>query len=502
MKSRKPVVEQIKVVKPRRAMAAAAISSHSKAIQDVLGMFCMPNESDPVRVVGDFTNTPTALTKTFNRVAGFVSPAGDRYTPNSGWAVIRRNPLASMVMPLASATAVICTSVIQFEPQSGGLPSNSVLYPSGPDEISLPLLRHVYTWGANACPNQYASTETGSDDEDRMLLFNAGDALSVVFTLSSAVPAGSIARLTVTMNRFNGKSTIPAFLQGQQTIAAAGTTGTVQILAGIADGYYSIDCICDVVNISTGVPSQVNVTVTATSTSVGPVSSRVMHYPMKDIESVAVNIDGCRINASSLLWTNTTPAIDRGGNIAGISLAPQRSWLETLAPNNALVTEPYSAIAALYGAVSLDASNGMYGSVRPADPVEIFQLKSYFETSNGSIIASFGPLMSPAPDVCFAWLLPSGSTSMVTNACVIEFTSVNQWFERLLPGTRISAKDFAAAISMIGRIPNFTENPTHFKVFQQAINGMRDFTKTYKEARKTVNEVSPRLGNLLSMLTG
>lgn len=496
------------VASQARASSAvkAQLQNASGNIKAIAQAYALPFESESVHASDPVGAMSTAMAKTYRRESMSMSAGTGPHVPFTGFLIVRRDPLASAIYPIYSSSTTACGASFYYS-VGGSTPSLSAGMQTGRNE-ALPFAFVRPTSGLlfnDGAGDQYAHTLNGDQATERLVWIDEGVVNNAVTTTNTA--AGGVTNATFTWYRFDGKS-VQFYTSNNITVT---NNGSANANSTLISGYYSCR-----VNIQSTVPASGlygNALATCSQTwTAAAAPMQIVHAPMSEIAMFADAVDGMRMNVSSALFTNTTPVISRGGSIVGYLAAPGQNWMHLLfSSSTTWVADPYDAIASKVGAVSLDATNGMYASNRPTSTTEVFEFDDFFSTSAAAgvtdIVDSYAPLVQKSSDLVVAWRLVTGSTAVVTLTCVCEYTTDVQYLERSMP--RYTPEEFVSAIQLLATLPNFTENPLHLSEIKDSIaraggdvyNLTRGFLKGVrtlsKDAKRTVRDVAPNISHFL-----
>lgn len=479
----------------------------------------LPLEEKPCHLGDPAGAIMTAVSKTFVRDQVPFAPANCQIEQGGAFCVLRKVALAGSISPVFKETGIPASNQVYFRPGASDHSAVPTCVRSHGTNGSLPFVYSVYTAGPAfdvGSPVQYAATMNGDQSTDRFLYFDNTE-LRFDFELSGAAAATDRANVTYEVFKFDGKQVSLLGLVQQSRVDNGEAT---QATLGITAGYIMIRCNVTILT-TAGAPSEGTVAISVSSYNAS-VNMQVVHYPVEDLAEYMGAVEGLRVNAASLLWTNTTPAIDRGGEIVGFQPAPGQNWLHLLYHAGQGYDEsPFEALSSEAGSVVLDATNGMYACSVPCSTTEVLNFGDEFSTSGAegyemNITDSYYPLIrGNSADLFLAWLCPSGSTGVLTKTSVVEWTTDKQFYEKRYPD--VSWNELQAAIRLLSAAPHFTENPKHiasmhsslqplanfgrdlFSLSRGALSGVRTLNK---EGKQTLREFSPKLADLMKTLLG
>jgi hypothetical protein len=173
-------------------------------------------------------------------------------------------------------------------------------------------------------------------------------------------------------------------------------------------------------------------------------------------------VDRLRVLAQSTCMTNTTATVARQGEIVGVQLDPDTEWT---------ANSDYSTLASLASAKTLDASNGMYGFLRPAAATDLDFFTEFDSVAVNNPGLSEVPELSDAafsiiPDKPYMALSYSFSNAQAISGLFtvqysVEFLTKNQWIDRAMPTH--SLNQLVLAAQAIAVMEQFHENPWHLE---------------------------------------
>lgn len=180
------------------------------------------------------------------------------------------------------------------------------------------------------------------------------------------------------------------------------------------------------------------------------------------------SVPAIRTMAVSMLATNLTPQLYRGGLITGVQ-APEAYSIGDI------VEECYfsnaESFASWNGAVTKNADKGMYAFHRPTGD-KCFEMNNFCTTRRGAVWSLSNPIQP-----CGGWLLFTSQVASTDGANVsrfaftfsaaIEFQTTDTWYPREMSST--STANWLRAIELVRGCEQFDENPLHFKDIVNAI---------------------------------
>jgi len=161
--------------------------------------------------------------------------------------------------------------------------------------------------------------------------------------------------------------------------------------------------------------------------------------------------DAIKIYGVSLMGTNDAPPLNREGKV-----------LATQVPEGVDFTTnvDYDDFASDEGVCVKEATNGMYGFLKPTKP-EDFNFQSFGKGAN-ALFTTASYLIGENSDylaICFKVSQPLGQEVIWTACWGIEVRTQDQWYEVEAP--HFTAATVEKALSLISHVPQFHENPFH-----------------------------------------
>jgi hypothetical protein len=204
----------------------------------------------------------------------------------------------------------------------------------------------------------------------------------------------------------------------------------------------------------------VSFTATATSTN-----SHFCHLGIPDLYGFTELVDGYRVNAVSLMMTNSAPLNDRGGQIAMVQANKGSFWFD-------YVSSGFKSISSAdTGSTAKDASKGLFGFLRPTEEAdfavqELLDIKegtlvNQFRLARNSYLIAYATIANTAGRVCF-WSVGWG----------LEAFTLSQGLRPT--NGRMPQAIFDRAKGDLKNIPQFHENPLHMKeIWNSIVNGAK-----------------------------
>jgi len=265
-------------------------------------------------------------------------------------------------------------------------------------------------------------------------------------TTMTAVCTAATAGFTVEFDQWNtsqvviGKYSIPIAPASKKTPEVGALSGTVTILES---AYYAIS----LVNTAASAVAVSNFQCALASSG-----DSFSHRSLPQYNLNATSAANVRILSESLMFTNTTPPIDRGGQIFILQSSAAVDWRE-------FSTEPRK-VETSNGAMKFEAKNGVYGWLRPTQPSD-FNFRQELDVEGSVVMSSFFQLRNDSAYLVVRGLLAptTTQTGLWTLGYGVEFETTNVW--RLIEKPTASAGVYEQALVHLKDVPQFSENPSH-----------------------------------------
>jgi hypothetical protein len=424
-------------------------------VQSIAKMITLPKESTPIRYGTAYNEEATAIANPYEIVkadwstgAATTIPAADNFA-----CAFRCAERASVTYLFNAANqgfnyemyAVSKTASINENPPAPAKTGTFVV--TGQSYFPVRFAKPSMTFKPHGNV-MFCGTPTGNPGEGqaRFLWFDKGIEVTGIFSGFSAVQT-----LTVLFDLWNPESTVPDIQSTSQ--AGAVSTTFAWTLTVTNPGYYAIRAA--VTTSATGALSGATLTYSAVNMG-GTINGIFAHRPLPGYFEKIGSVDGIRISSVSLMYTNTTPEIYLGGQIAGFQEPKGVFW-------HSLFTDGFQTVSGNNNAVTLNVSKGMYGFLRPTQ-TEDFDVQRYVAVLGSELVDSFYPLRQNT-----AWLVMyanitqnvANQTGLWTYAFNAEFETEDTWFD--LETAKMTQSQFESAANIIKEIPTFHENPLHLK---------------------------------------
>jgi len=275
----------------------------------------------------------------------------------------------------------------------------------------------------------------------------------------------------------------------QQTVGADSGTVAFTIPTG-GSGYYAVK-----VHVVPGTAEDGNDVITDLETPKNIAFSDVVwstngplfaHQPVADYDLNMGSAPGVRMFGCSIMYTNTSSAQYRNGELTGVQMAQDSHWEDEIIN--------LSKVSGYNKARTFNADKGIYGYLKPTK-LDDFAIQSNLQLYDGHLVDSKWPLFNS-----FAYLLvvgnidgasaalnaPSGQKGTWVSHNSLEYESLDTWRNVGKPGK--DDKLFSAAIAKLSDYEQWTHNPTHVK----------DIISAISKGAHTVGEVT----NVISDIAG
>lgn len=184
-------------------------------------------------------------------------------------------------------------------------------------------------------------------------------------------------------------------------------------------------------------------------------------YPAPSLPGFSGNLDEIRVLGASGMISQTANVLNKGGKVVGIQL--NNRGPDSMFSAGAL--EMFSNLAELNNAVEMPLETGMYGFHRP---IKVMDMVEYFVNTNGITHDVHNPYENS-----WVWMFAQsptedGATFLLTTAFSLEYATSTKFLTTDIP--RSVPNDWAQAVSALSVIPQFHENPLHFR---DILNGLK-----------------------------
>jgi hypothetical protein len=502
--------------KPRRALSAsgqrselvrtAAGVTNLGVVSEIAKRIALPFNYDAMRFGTGAAGERTCVQRLFNRIDGLATTTdyqpGGGLAPGNSFAVVRKS-FVNAIYPVG----VTSTGGVYAYVRLGTQPT---LYGGQRFDLQTSYLDVESASGdgwPNIGVNQYGMTINGIRSQRRYLYLSFGMKINVTAEIVITGTDGT-AGATLSVHKFDG---LQEFIDvGSASVEHYTTTDYITLSYTVpSNGYYSFSLSFAAFDKTNQAPADKTLaymnSIQMQAYLPNGTSMYMVHGTPPDYKNYGAVMDGSRVCTSSLLWTNTTPTLTRGGSIVGARIPVEQSWLGYL--GTTIPSDPFDYVSVKEGAVSMDASNGAYAYTIPSSP-EAFQRWSVEARFPGTGQSGFGdhwhPIVLPyGGEVIIACQSPSTAdlqSSIQTFTVAIEYQTSSQWFEKRLATATLS--EISAAIAEVARLPAVTENPVHSKLARSIMNGIEDVSEVISSFRGAVSKQSGRLGSIIDAFLG
>jgi len=427
-----------------KALGKSSRYQNAKAdLRDLIAGLSLPLEADPIRLgSSDFGTEPTAAYKLFDKFDMSLPPATTSGKLNVNLFAFRSALRSNVYQTFVPAGTTINYACDPFAVKCNAA-STAVINPGRLYSAPAPYNPHG-EW--------LYSGRLGKSDPERGWLMNPDDVFTVTVDPASIPVAGL--RINVRMQQGREWQDV---ISGLLTNVAPTFTQPVTTL-----GYYSFS-IQDLRPASTQAYSATYQVSLNLQIQGAPVTGSLVwgQLPLPQVDDQLGVQDKMRILSASMMITNTTALVSRGGEVAGVQLDDGTDWR---------AYRTFGDVQELAGCWTADAVNGIYGFLKPKNLEELNYFTEFTQQS-GFFALSELPSCSDAafeiiPTTSYLCLsisvsqtASSGYAALVTLGFQVETITKSQWAERKVASHAPGQVQLAAqAISEIGQ---FHENPFH-----------------------------------------
>lgn len=209
------------------------------------------------------------------------------------------------------------------------------------------------------------------------------------------------------------------------------------------------------------------------------------------------SIHALRVTGASMLLTNTTPTINKGGFFRTFQFQPRDDFMTFIDTD-----DPLGYLSDIQGPSDPHSfMNGTYAWMRPGN-IESYELQNIFaRDTTGKVYGHNIPVFHPG-----GWLVtvvegPVDAQTVATTASYsIEFVSRSYWYGPVT--SRLSSSEWDNIVDRMFDIEQVTENPIHLKEIGNAImNIARGITPALPYVAKAVSLFSPTTGAILGAVS-
>lgn len=209
--------------------------------------------------------------------------------------------------------------------------------------------------------------------------------------------------------------------------------------------------------------------------------------PINYVEEVQSSIGGIRVPAVSIMLTQRSALLSKGGQVCGCQLKNGESWESPILGGN-----PFSELASRSTAWYGNLEEGIYGFLKPSSQPE-FDIQRAFEVDDGEVVGYHNPInpvgswlmvCADAPPFTMPDSYPGGLAYLTVNYGV-EFVTDNIWFAQFVSDS--NSQEFDKALEILKGTPQWHENPMHF----------RDLVRSAMSAGRTALKLAPSIAKLV-----
>lgn len=441
-----------KGTKPRARNGKA--QREAAAISSVLEALTLPRESQPIGLgQAGYGSDPTGKCNPFHRIPLDFNTltAGNNFDNTNLCVVFRSGARFAVIGYPTDATNVYTYSGTDVMP----------LVPGGDSETFNP--GALAAVGVNAPHGDYLFPgRLGQSDEHRGFWLDRGATVNVV--MDTVIPAAHT--FNVQIKRQQGKEWV-VDAENQLSTGVQSFTYTHNASSGYMS--YSVAW--------TGAPAATvssfwAMTITHTWTNIGYCYA---HLALPNFAQQFGSIDAFRIIGVSAMFTNTTAAVSRNGQVVGLQADAGTDWRNY---------QLFESLSEAKKAVSMESSQGLYGFLKPAGK-QSFELLREFTTATTTTgsndeLEAFPDISDIAFDILpnEPYLLIgfsadkslTGTSGYWTLCAGVEFTSNDQW--RSLNMACVSPEDLDNACQFLSAVPQWHKNDFHISDLWKTIKGV------------------------------
>jgi hypothetical protein len=309
---------------------------------------------------------------------------------------------------------------------------------------------------------------------------------TVRLTVNNVTPGSLFPSLSIVffLDSYDNEGVHPNVLNILSNTSLAITTLTLSITSS---GYY-----CPHVTVTNGSypnPNMAKVNFNYSVTDTG--TSHFCHLSIPGLNNNLGAVKGIRMLGLSLMYTNTSAAIQLGGTISGFQAGTDDNWQNYVSTAS---SGSLSLFASVQDSTTLNAARGMYSFLKPTDPRD-FDFKDDLVTNvQGQPINTNFELDANDSFVAFVMNNPNseGTSGYHTIRYAVEYLTNDPW-----RSTGVSYVDESLASQAIAKIRDFQqfhENPLHWSDLWSGIQ------KAVKTVANAVVDYGPMAMKLAGML--
>lgn len=486
--------------KPAMTQMARPMQSLAKKLSDPITLgLSLPHLFPTPRFSDQFTAGATAIANPFAVESRNWSEPNTIYNAipkGSYYAATSRSVLSNLVewnnLPSDESVYDFYFPANPLVPVSGGNFEKS-MYISCPailaadNDTAVDLNPHYATsryWAAPGYNSIHGYTYYNVDANARKgTWIEAGENTTVTFGTAFAMSVVNVTARASSVRpyKWNGDTWTPM----QSTIAFdPGTLNSTTVWPCYSSGYYAFEVVTQVT--ASAVLTTLNYRISMVLKHIG---SGFGFRPMPHVEEMALNIDGIRPSAVSIMLSPHPSVLNLGGEVAGVQLPPNEQWNSIFEGTG---VSPIDTIANLNGSYTGKLKDGIYGFLKPTS-TDDFAMTEPFILLDDEISGYRNPLQPAGGWMVIAANVPAtapnvyaGALAYLTLAHGVEYRTTNVWLSVLAP--KSTPQVFADAIYALRDVEQWHENPWHIK----------DIFKSVMSAGKTALKIAPTVAELIS----
>lgn len=441
-----------------RSLSRKARELGSNAFDRIASALACPSTVPPIRWSTEFTSTPTAVAAPFVKYkVDWETDAAERlpseyFTHKTMPIFVFRDPLRSYIRYYPNHASdqwkyyIYAPSQALSSSLSDNIPASAFTLPNVQEYAYINAAYAVSDTAAAIKPHGttvYPGAVDEHGDSGRFFWIDANDALDGNFNIDISGPL-TAGTLYVALDLWTTNGIMPE--KYKMSITGLNTNASVAITQS---GYYAVKYRYS----------------DSTATAVAVVSNGMFyygtcsafgHHSMPGITENAPVAEAMRINALSVMYSNTAPMLQRGGTITGVQLNKDKHWCEVAQE----LMGDESALQQYQKCKTLVADNGIYGFLKP-DGIQDFDLIESYEVFGNHISSAFYPLVTPGGYLAVVVEIeePSGRDGYVTLNYGIEYLTTDVW--RATFEASDSPELYTKALVYLKNLPQWHENPKH-----------------------------------------
>lgn len=416
------------------------------ASEKVARSIAIPASYPVERFSSEFTTMETAIASPWavenaNFDSSTTSEPGAQISRDLMFAFVFRNALRASVQYDANSGALNWGYVLTGTAATAGNPTTTIPVAATQPNVIQPI--HAVWAAADITLGNYqphgARYYPGKDGEssDRYFWIDATPFRQTQVTVLLASAPGAGQGITVYVKKWSD-------LGAQQFVTilvqASSTSATFNFNAS---GYYSFAY------------ATISPSFLANSLTISWVGSSSVwrHLALPGMDANALAVDGMRIQAMSLMYTNRASDLNRQGQICLYQVPQDILWDE--------LAVSFNEVSSSQGAKTLIADKGGYLFAKPTQPSD-FDMQTPFEAFGASIRDAGFYLQNKNDYLCIALQITNdqgGRDGYFTRAYGIEYRTDDVWRECATGG---DAKCFQEGLMLLKGLQQYHENPLHW----------------------------------------